>query len=77
MGTTMIPEEFYFVGFLPLQSFIDLKKSIGSGMKCPPEKEVLVRSLLIKDHLESLRCTLEELKRNSSSPREDQLPLMT
>ena len=62
MGSTLLPEEFFFVGFLPLQSFIDTKKDIKNGVKCPLERESLVRTLLLKDHLESLKCTMEDLK---------------
>jgi hypothetical protein len=31
MGSTLLPEEYFFIGFLPLQSFIDKAKSIGNG----------------------------------------------
>lgn len=39
MGTSLISEEVYYIGFLPLQSYIDKKKQINHGPKCPPEKE--------------------------------------
>lgn len=31
MGSTLLPEEYFFIGFLPLQSFVDKAKSIGNG----------------------------------------------
>ena len=62
MGTTLLPEEHFFVGFLPLQSYIDHKKQIKNGVKCPPQRENLLRALILKDHLESLKCTIEDLK---------------
>lgn len=52
LGSTLLSEESFFVGFLPLQSYIDNRKQIGNGTKCPPEKENLIRALLLKDHLE-------------------------
>jgi hypothetical protein len=66
MGNTILTEESFFVGFLPLQSYIDHKKQIGNGVKCPLERENLVRSLILKDHLEQLKCTMEDLKSQSS-----------
>lgn len=62
MGNSLIPEESYFIGFLPLQSYIEQKKEIKHGLKCPPEKENIVRCLLLKDHIESFACTYEDLK---------------
>lgn len=62
IGSTLLPEEFYFLGFLPLESYINNKKTIKTGVKCPAEKEGIVRALIIKDHLEDLKCTMEELK---------------
>lgn len=35
MGSTLLPEEYFFIGFLPLQSFVDKAKSISNGQKCP------------------------------------------
>lgn len=57
MGTSLLPEEFFFIGFLPLQSYIDTKKEVKNGMKCPVERENIVRALLLKDHLEAIGCT--------------------
>jgi hypothetical protein len=56
MGTTLISEEYFFIGFLPLQSFIDKSKSINNGQKCPSEKEHIVRCLQLKNHFEDLNC---------------------
>lgn len=62
MGSTILPEETFYIGFLPLQSYIDTKKQIKHGIKCPQERETIVRALIIKDNLEALKCTLEDLK---------------
>lgn len=35
MGSTLLPEESHFIGFLPLQSYIDKKKQIKNGLRCP------------------------------------------
>jgi hypothetical protein len=66
MGSSLLPEEFFFIGFLPLQSYIDTKKEVKSGVKCPAERENIVRALLLKDHLEAIGCTQEELRRAHS-----------
>lgn len=66
MGSSLLPEEFTFVGFLPLQSYIDQKKEIKNGVKCPPERENVVRCLILRDHLESIGCTFEDLRRTHS-----------
>eukprot|EP00347_Sterkiella_histriomuscorum_P013648 403363909 len=69
IGNTLLNEETFFIGFLPLQSYVDNKKQIGQGVKCPPEKENLIRSLILKDNLEMLRCTFEDKKQsNNNSP---------
>ena len=52
MGCSLLSEEVNFVGFLPLQTYIETKKSIKNGIKCPEEKENLIRSLIIKEHIE-------------------------
>ena len=62
MGNSLLSEEHYFVGFLPLQTYIDSKKSIKSGIKCPLEKENIVRSMIIRDQIDELKCTFETLK---------------
>ena len=66
MGTSLLPEEFFFIGFLPLQSYIDSRKEVKSGVKCPVEKESIVRAFLLKDHLEAIGCTQEDLRRAHS-----------
>jgi hypothetical protein len=50
------------VGFLPLQSYIDESKTIKNGIKCPTEKEQLLRALVLRNHLESLGCSIENIK---------------
>ena len=57
MGSTLLPEEFFFIGFLPLQSYVDTRKQVKGGVKCPVERENIIRALLLKDHLESIGCT--------------------
>lgn len=66
MGSSLLPEEFFFVGFLPLQSYIDHKKEVKNGVKCPAERETIVRCLLLREHLESIGCTIEDLRRAQS-----------
>lgn len=60
MGTTLLFEENHLVGFLPLRSYLDNKKQLGAGKKCPPEEEDIVRCLLHRDSLERLKCTLAD-----------------
>jgi len=62
MGTTLLPEEATVVGFLPLKTYLDTRKDIKTGIKCPEEKETLVRSMLLKESIEILKCTFEEVK---------------
>jgi hypothetical protein len=58
MSNSLLFEEYFFIGFLPLKSYLDKKKRVNSGqLKCPPEKEEIVRALIFKDALESLNCT--------------------
>ncbi|CDW86913.1 UNKNOWN [Stylonychia lemnae] len=71
IGSTLLKEEFFFIGFLPLQSYLDHKKQVGCGEKCPQQREYLVRSLILKDHLELIKCTFEDLKHNSSSSSDE------
>ena len=61
MGTTLLFEENHLVGFLPLRSYLEFKKQLGAGKKCPPEDEDLVRCLLLRDCLERLKCTLPDI----------------
>lgn len=67
MGNTLLPEELYFVGFVPLQSYIDKKKTIQQGNRCPQDKEVLIRSMILRDCLEEMKCTFEDLKEREVS----------
>lgn len=62
MGS-LLSEEHFYIGFLPLQSYVDQKKDVKNGVKCPAEKENVVRALILRDNLESLGCTLEDLRR--------------
>lgn len=55
-----MPEENSFLGFLPLKSYIDNNKEIKTGVKCPQEKEDLVRAHILKDALEKMGCTMEK-----------------
>lgn len=62
MGTTLIPEENQFNGFMPLKSYLINKKEIKTGMMCPQDHEELIRALILKDALEKLDCTYEKFK---------------
>jgi len=70
MGSSLLTEEVYFLGFLPLKSYIDSKKHYGAGTKCPPEKEDLVRALILKDALEKLCCTYSNIVRRDKKIEE-------
>ena len=35
IGTTLLPEENMLVGFMPLKSYLENKKDIKTGIKCP------------------------------------------
>ena len=61
LGTTLLFEENHMVGFLPLRTYLETKKQLGSGKKCPPEEEDLVRCFLFRDSLERLKCTKADL----------------
>lgn len=61
MGTTLLFEENHLVGFLPLRSYLENKKQLGAGKKCPPEEEEIVRCLLLRDSLERLKCTKADI----------------
>lgn len=73
MGNSLLPEEHYFIGFLPLQTYIDNKKTIKSGTKCPPERENLVRSMIIRYQIEELKCTYEVLKQSESTSQKEEI----
>jgi hypothetical protein len=77
MGASLLPEEFFFIGFLPLQSYIDTKKEVKNGVKCPVERENIVRALLLKDHLEAIGCTQEDLRRAHSEIIQEESKLET
>ena len=57
----MLFEENHLVGFLPLRSFLEQKKQLGAGKKCPPEEEDLVRCLIFRDSLERIKCTRADI----------------
>ena len=61
LGSTLLFEENHLVGFLPLRSYLEHKKQLGAGKKCPPEEEDLVRCLLFRDSLERLKCTRADI----------------
>ena len=61
MGNSLLFEENFLIGFLPLRSYFDQNKQIGPGKQCPAEKQNLVRCLLLRDALEQLNCTVREL----------------
>jgi hypothetical protein len=60
MGSSLIFEENYLIGFLPLKSYFDQKKQINSGKKCPEDKQDTVRCLLMRDALDYLGCKPEK-----------------
>jgi hypothetical protein len=49
MNNSLLQEEMFYVGFLPLQSYIDTKKDINCGIKCPLDKENIVRAIIVRD----------------------------
>jgi len=61
LGNTLLFEENHLVGFLPLRSYLETRKQLGSGKKCPPGEEDLVRCLLFRDCLERLKCTRADI----------------
>ena len=65
MSNTLLPEENNFLGYLPLQSYLSQKKQVKNGVKCPQDKEELIRALILKDSLEKLGCTYEMFNKNS------------
>ena len=61
MGQSFLFEENQALGFLPLRSYYESKKDKNSCQKtCPPEHEDIVRSLIQRDCLESLKCSLSK-----------------
>ena len=61
LGNTPLFEENHLVGFLPLRSYLESRKQLGAGKKCPPGEEDLVRCLLFRDCLERLKCTRSDI----------------
>ena len=62
MGNTLLFEENHLIGFLPLQSYLDNKKEVGAGKKCPIDMEDIVRCFVFRDALESLKCTYADIQ---------------
>jgi hypothetical protein len=62
MGSSLIPDENQFIGFMPLKSYIINKKNIKTGVKCPQDKEDLIRALILKEALEKIGCTYENFE---------------
>lgn len=82
MANTLLPDENLFIGFMPLKSYIQSKKDVKTGVKCPQEKEELIRCLILKEALDKLGCTYENfteaskisrsrLKSKSNSPQKE------
>jgi hypothetical protein len=46
VGQSLMYEERFFVGFLPLRSYFDAMKHVGSGKPCPEGKEDQVRATI-------------------------------
>lgn len=61
LGNTLIFEENFMLGFLPLRSYFANRKSSDlTGKKCPTDKEDILRCLIIKEGLELLGCVNKE-----------------
>lgn len=57
LGSSLIFEENFLLGFLPLRSYFQTRKHPDlNGKKCPADKEELLRCLIIKEALELLNC---------------------
>jgi len=69
MGSSLLPEENQFLGFMPLKSYITSKKNVGTGAKCPQEKEDMVRAVILKDALEQINCTYEFFNRRPAAKK--------
>ena len=61
LGNTLLFEENHLIGFLPLRSYMENRKQLGSAKKCPEKEEDLVRCLLFRDCLERLKCTKADI----------------
>ena len=57
MGSHLIFEESFCIGFLPLRSYFEQRKQVGNGQRCPEDKEELVRCIIQVQCLEYLNCT--------------------
>jgi hypothetical protein len=67
LGSTLIFEENFLIGFLPLRSyFLTRKHPDITGKKCPSDKEEILRGLIIKEALELLNCVPEQAKPDPS-----------
>ena len=62
MANTLLFEENHMIGFLPLQSYLDTKKEVGAGKKCPIDMEDIIRCFIFRDALESLKCTYADIQ---------------
>lgn len=68
LGSSLIFEENFLIGFLPLRSyFLTRKHPDISGKKCPSDKEELLRCLIIKEALELLNCVPEKTQPDPST----------
>jgi len=57
LGSTLIYEENFLVGFLPLRNYFATRKNNElNGKKCPSDKEEIIRALILKESLELLKC---------------------
>lgn len=57
LGSSLIYEENFLLGFLPLRSYFATRKQTDLiGKKCPADKEDQIRCLIIKEALEMLGC---------------------
>lgn len=57
---------------MPLKSYIESKKDVKTGVKCPAEKEDLIRALILKELLEKLDCTYQKFNEtNQISKKRD------
>jgi len=78
MGSTLIFEENFLIGFLPLRSYFLTRKNADiTGKKCPNDKEEILRCLIIKESLELLNCTPEKAKIDQIKVSESDLELLS
>lgn len=68
LGSSLIFEENFLIGFLPLRSYFQTRKHPEiSGKKCPSDKEELLRLMIIKESLELLNCVPEHTKPDATT----------